>query len=102
MSANNTWEKGIEGTFRIHKNLIKGTVPILLPEGTRVVSAESCGISAWTKTAKVSAILRDGNPKRYFLKCIVGKGARAVVNGEFQSANDIDAAYPGLVPKAIG
>ncbi|KAK8034517.1 hypothetical protein PG993_009512 [Apiospora rasikravindrae] len=97
MSTNGPWEEGIEGNFPIHKNVTK-----VLPEGTRVVSAESCGISAWTKTAKVSAILRNGNPKRYFLKCIVGKGARALTNGEFQSAIDIDAACPGLVPKVAG
>ena len=39
-----------------------------MPRGTKVVSAETCGISAWTKTAKVSVILPDGHPKRYFLK----------------------------------
>ena len=39
-----------------------------MPKGTKVVSAESWGISAWTKTAKVSVILPDENPKRYFLK----------------------------------
>lgn len=40
----------------------------VMPKGTRVVSAESCGISAWTKTAKISVILPDGRPKRYFVK----------------------------------
>jgi hypothetical protein len=34
------------------------------------VSAESCGISAWTKTAKVSAIGFSGNHQDYFLKVI--------------------------------
>ena len=43
---------------------------IAMPEGTQVSSAESCGISAWTKTAKVSVILPDGGTKRYFLKVI--------------------------------
>jgi hypothetical protein len=40
----------------------------VMPRGTKVISAESWGISAWTKTAKVSVILPDGSPKRYFLK----------------------------------
>ena len=39
-----------------------------MPAGAKIVSAESCGISAWTKTAKVSAILPDGSLKRYFVK----------------------------------
>lgn len=40
----------------------------VMPAGAKIVSAESCGISAWTKTAKVSAILPDGSLKRYFVK----------------------------------
>lgn len=40
----------------------------VMPRKTKVISAESCGISAWTKTAKVSVVLPDGSPKRYFLK----------------------------------
>ena len=40
----------------------------VMPRGTKVVSAESCGISAWTKTAKVCVVLPDGSRKRYFLK----------------------------------
>jgi hypothetical protein len=40
----------------------------VMPGRTNVITAESCGISAWTKTAKVSVVLPDGSPKRYFLK----------------------------------
>ena len=40
----------------------------VMPTGAKIVSAESCGISAWTKTAKVSVILPDGSLKRYFVK----------------------------------
>jgi protein-ribulosamine 3-kinase len=76
------WEVGIEGNFPINKAIIQGRdtphraidwlkltpTSQVMPRGTRVVSAESCGISAWTKIAKVSVILADGTPKRYFLK----------------------------------
>ena len=44
------------------------TTFIAMPRGTKVLSAESCGISAWTKTAKVSVILPGGDSKRYFIK----------------------------------
>lgn len=81
MSELSEWEFGVEGNFPIHKAVVKGNHTIhsyssagtdanfaVLPRGTRIMTAESCGISAWTKTAKVSVILSDGSPKRYFLK----------------------------------
>ena len=39
-----------------------------MPEGTKVISAEAYGYSAWTITGRVSAISPDGTPKKYFLK----------------------------------
>ncbi|KAI4127312.1 MAG: hypothetical protein LQ338_003272 [Usnochroma carphineum] len=67
-----------------------------------IISASSCGTSSWTKTAKISVILPDGSTKRYFLKCITGASARALVEGEYYSASAIEAVVPGLVPKATG
>ena len=63
MADSSGWELGIEGNFPIHK-----AVAAVMSSGTNVVSSESCGVSAWTKTAKVSVILPDGSPKSYFLK----------------------------------
>jgi hypothetical protein len=40
----------------------------VMPKRTTVISAESCGVSNWCRAAKVSVILPDGSPKRYFLK----------------------------------
>ncbi|CAO1606379.1 hypothetical protein XANCAGTX0491_009877 [Xanthoria calcicola] len=73
-----------------------------MPRGTAIASAESCGISTWTRTAKISVILEDGSRKRYFLKCATGQGARPLVEGEFHSASAIDAVVQGLVPKPAG
>lgn len=39
-----------------------------MPKGTKVTCAESWGLSAWTKTAKITAELADGSAQRYFLK----------------------------------
>lgn len=39
-----------------------------MPKGTKVISAETWGLSAWTKTAKISTELADGSAQRYFLK----------------------------------
>lgn len=81
MSELSEWESGVEGNFPIHKAVVKGlshfigypragtdTNLAVLPRGTKIVMADSCGISAWTKTAKVSVILPNGSPKSYFLK----------------------------------
>ncbi|KAL9617645.1 MAG: hypothetical protein Q9160_007562 [Pyrenula sp. 1 TL-2023] len=73
-----------------------------MPKGTQVVSAESCGISTWTKTAKISIILPSGEPASYFLKCARGTGARAIIEGEWLSVSTIEALVQGLVPKALG
>lgn len=73
-----------------------------MPRGTRVLLAEHSGISAWTRTAKVSVLLPDGSPTRFFLKCASGQGARAIAEGEFQSASDINAVVGGFVPKPVG
>lgn len=81
MSDSSEWELGVEGNFAIHKAVVEGrdalhghrsaqidTEFIVMARGTKIVSAESCGISAWTKTAKICVILPDGKRKRYFLK----------------------------------
>ena len=79
MSDYGDWQSGIEGNFALHKAVVGGKIPPeflslyeltvpALPKGTTVISAESCGVSAWTRTAKVSVVLPDGTAKRYFLK----------------------------------
>lgn len=45
----------------------------VMPQGTKIISAESSGVSAWTKTAKVSVILPGGKAKKYFLKVTLPK-----------------------------
>jgi len=63
-----------------------------MPQGTNIISAESCGVSAWTKTAKVTAQLPDGSLKRYFLK----------VSGQIQrpgQLSDKDSVLPGRAPE---
>ncbi|KAK6063190.1 hypothetical protein SCUP515_12630 [Seiridium cupressi] len=91
------WVSGIAGNFPLHK-----AVADLLPNGTRIISSETCGISAWTKTAKISVVLPDETPKRYFLKYATGKGAKPLTEGEYHSAIDINNVISGLVPKPAG
>ena len=39
-----------------------------LPEGSKVVSADSFGSSAWTVTARINTVSSEGETKPYFLK----------------------------------
>lgn len=39
-----------------------------MAKGTKVISAETWGLSAWTKTAKITTELPGGETQRYFLK----------------------------------
>ncbi|XXH00574.1 hypothetical protein Hte_006922 [Hypoxylon texense] len=91
------WETGIKGDFPINQAIVK-----VMPSGTRVVSAESSGVSAWAKIAKVSVLLLDGSPKNYLLKCATGRGSQAVTQGEYYSALTINEALHGFVPKPVG
>ncbi|KAI0835353.1 Fructosamine kinase-domain-containing protein [Hypoxylon sp. FL0890] len=91
------WGPGTGANFPVNEAVLK-----IMPCGTRLISAESSGISAWAKTAKVSVVLADGSSKNYFLKCATGQGARAIAEGEFHSATTINDAVTGLVPKAVG
>ena len=81
MTESLDWEAGINGDFQLNKEVVEGIVVssaglnqshlpsfAVMPPGTIVISAESHGISSWTKTAKVSVLLPDKRSKRYFLK----------------------------------
>src|SRR6266550_2014702 len=72
-----------------------------MPKGTKAISAESCGISAWTKTAKVSVILPDGSPKRYFLKVIYLRSLSEFLFAEMLVPRSVrQGRAPALWPRA--
>ncbi|RVX74456.1 hypothetical protein B0A52_01582 [Exophiala mesophila] len=73
-----------------------------MPPGTKIISAEPSGVSAWTKTAKISVTLPDGKTKKYFLELAFGIGDKPLTEGEFYSASLIYASVPGLVPQSTG
>ncbi|KAL9107798.1 MAG: hypothetical protein Q9227_007313 [Pyrenula ochraceoflavens] len=82
----------VDGNFPLH----------MLPDGVIPISAEISGVSAWTKTARIAVRTKDGAAKRYFLKCATGDSGRASAEGEYESALAINAAAPGMCPKAVG
>ena len=88
---------GVQGKFHLDEAVLEQ-----MPKGIEIVSAEAYGVSAWTRTAKVSTTLPDGTYKRYFLKCAVGDHAKTMLCGEFTSMKEIYALVPGLVPVPHG
>ncbi|KAI0014867.1 Fructosamine kinase-domain-containing protein [Xylariomycetidae sp. FL0641] len=92
-----TWVEGIDGDFALHS-----AVTEVLPKDAKVISAESWGLSAWTKTAKIVAVLPDGTQRRYFLKCATGKLAKIHMWGEHYSASIIADKVPDFGPKPVG
>lgn len=81
MPNSSEWEVGLEGDFPIHKAVVGGKSAfnrlslgsshanfLVIPTRTKILSATSHGISAWTKTAKISAILSNGSLTTYFMK----------------------------------
>lgn len=54
--------------IQAHSTVLIRVSPVVMPKGTEVISAETWGLSAWTRTAKISTILPGGNHQKYFLK----------------------------------
>jgi protein-ribulosamine 3-kinase len=40
----------------------------VMPKGTKVLAAERSGMSAWTRTGKITVLTPEGEEKRYFVK----------------------------------
>nr|OQO27408.1 hypothetical protein B0A51_05044 [Rachicladosporium sp. CCFEE 5018] len=97
MSEETEWLEGVDGDFLVNKAVLR-----VMPVGSKVLVAERYGTSAWTKTGKITVRLPDNEEKRFFIKCITGKGARALAEGEYHSATAMCAAAPGLVPEPVG
>ncbi|KAI0394992.1 Fructosamine kinase-domain-containing protein [Xylariaceae sp. FL0594] len=94
------WVEGIEGDFPLNRAVAQSK-ETSLPPGSRAVSAESWGVSMWTNTAKLSTLGPSGEPREYFLKCSKGDSARALTEGEYESAVAVNKVVPGLVPHPI-
>ena len=88
---------GVQGNFPLDEAVLDA-----MPEGTRILSAEAYGYSAWTITARVATVLPDGTLKKYFLKCASEDHGKTMMFGEFTSISEIHSLVPGLVPAPHG
>ncbi|KAL8787872.1 MAG: hypothetical protein Q9195_007565 [Heterodermia aff. obscurata] len=72
-----------------------------LPEGSKLISAQSHGASFWTRTAKITVELVNGSIQTFFLKLAEEDIGRRILKGEFEGVKAIYAAVPALVPRPI-
>jgi len=88
--------RSASGDFLLDHNVI-----VHFLNGTKVLSADRYGSSAWTITARINVELPNGTPKRYFLKCATEDAGRAMMEGEFWAMTELYKTMPSLVPKPL-
>ncbi|KAK4691701.1 hypothetical protein P7C71_g5355, partial [Lecanoromycetidae sp. Uapishka_2] len=71
------------------------------PNGSKILSANRFGTSAWTITARITVELPDGVHARYFLKCAAEDGGRVMMEGEYNAMSELYKTMPSFVPKPI-
>lgn len=84
----------VSGDFPLDENIVAK-----FPEGTKILSANRYGTSAWTITARLNVQLPDGSQQRFFLKCATEDGGRLMMEGEFNSISELYKVMPNMVPK---
>lgn len=84
----------IAGDFPLDENIAAE-----FPKGTKFLSANRSGASAWTITAQISVELPDGTPARYFVKCATEDAGRLMMEGEFNAMTELYNTMPSMVPK---
>ncbi|KAI9750614.1 MAG: hypothetical protein M1815_001699 [Lichina confinis] len=70
-----------------------------LPVGTKVLSGESHGSSAWSLTARLNALTADGVAIRFFVKCVKGDEGKSQLKGEFIAQSELYKTIPNNIPK---
>jgi protein-ribulosamine 3-kinase len=84
----------VHGDFPIDDNVVAE-----FPKGTKILSANRFGTSAWTITARLKVQLPDGTESRYFLKCAAEDAGRLLMEGEFNAMTELYKWMPNFVPQ---
>ena len=82
--------------FPLNENVLAN-----FPKGTKVLSVNRSGTSAWTVTARISVELPDGGRAQYFLKCAAECHGRVMMEGECHAMSELYKTMPNFVPKPI-
>ncbi|KAK3985470.1 Fructosamine kinase-domain-containing protein [Cladorrhinum sp. PSN332] len=94
VSPGSSGGKVVEGDFPLDQVVIEK-----FPPGSVIHSCHRYGGSEWTVSAKIEATLADGETKSYFLKCAEYDQGRVMLEGEFDSINEMYKVSPNLVPQ---
>lgn len=86
----------VSGDFPLDENVLTN-----FPNGTKVLSANRFGTSAWTVTARINVELPNGVHARYFLKCATEDNGRVMMEGEYNAMSELYKTMPNFVPKPI-
>ena len=86
----------VPGDFPLDENVLTN-----LLSGTKVLSANRYGTSAWTVTARINVELPNNAHARYFLKCAAGDSGRSVMEGEYNATSELYRTMPNFVPKPV-
>ena len=86
----------VGGIFTVDDNVMA-----FFPDGSKVLEASAFGTSAWTRTAKTVIEDAKGTSQSYFLKCATEGGAM-MMEGEYNSMNELYKIDPEFVPKPYG
>jgi protein-ribulosamine 3-kinase len=84
----------VAGDFPLDINVVAK-----FPDGTKILSANRFGTSAWTITARLIVEMPDGSQERYFLKCAAEDAGRTMMEGEFNSMSELYKTMPTFIPK---
>ena len=84
------------GDFPLDANVLAN-----FPNGTKVLSTDKFGTSAWTTTARINVELPDGTHARYFLKCAAEDKGRVLMKGEYNAMSELYKTMPDFVPKPV-
>ncbi|KAK8256247.1 Fructosamine kinase-domain-containing protein [Phyllosticta capitalensis] len=86
--------RSIAGDFPIDEGVVAK-----FPAGTRIISANRFGTSAWTVTARLHVELPGGRKEQYFLKCATEDAGRLLMEGEFNAMSELYRTAPEMTPK---
>ncbi|KYG42716.1 hypothetical protein M433DRAFT_6912 [Acidomyces richmondensis BFW] len=79
--------------------LIDDNLVAAFPKGSKILSANRHGNSAWATTARIVVLLPDGTESMYFLKCAENDAGRVMMEGEFIAMSELHMWMPHFVPK---
>lgn len=74
---------------------------LALPQDCNFVEATSYGASQWTRTAKITTTMPDGNERLFFMKISTGEAGKIMLQGEHEGMLAIHRVMPSFAPKPI-